>query len=84
MNVGKTKYMVMSREENAAQTYSIKFDNCFFKRVEEFRFLGTTLTNENCIQEKIKSNLKSANDCYHSAEKLLSSSLPSNILRFMM
>jgi len=44
--------MVMSREENAGQAYSIKVDNCFFKRVEEFRFLGTDLTNENCIQEK--------------------------------
>jgi hypothetical protein len=38
--------------------------------------LGTTLTNENSIQEKIKSNLKS--------ENLLSSSLPSKNIRFMV
>jgi hypothetical protein len=33
MNVDKTKYMVVSREENAVQIHSIKIDNCFFERV---------------------------------------------------
>jgi hypothetical protein len=57
MNVAETKCMVMSREESAGQTHSIKIDNCFFERVEEFKFSGTTLTNENSIQEEIKSGL---------------------------
>ena len=31
----------------------IKIDNSFFERVEEFKYLGTTLTNQNYIQEEI-------------------------------
>ena len=37
--------------------------------------MGTTLTNQNSIQEEIKSRLKSGNACYHSVQNLLSSSL---------
>jgi hypothetical protein len=33
--------------------------------VEEFRILGTTLTNQNSIQEAIKSRLKSGSGGYH-------------------
>jgi len=53
----------------------MKIDNSSFKRVEEFKYLGTTLTNQNSIQEEIKSRLKSGNACYHSVKNLLSSSL---------
>jgi len=44
--------------------------------VEEFKYLRTTLTNQNSIQEEIKSRLKSGDVCYHSVQNLLSSSLP--------
>ena len=37
--------------------------------------MGTTLTNQNSIQEEIKSRLKSGNACCHSVWNLLSSSL---------
>ena len=43
------------------------------KRVQTFG--GTTLTNQNSIQEEIKKRLKSGNACYHSVLNLLSSSL---------
>jgi hypothetical protein len=43
--------------------------------VEEFKYLGTTLKNQNSIQEEIKSRLKSGNACYHSVQNLLSSRL---------
>ena len=64
----------MSREQNAGGSHSIKIDNSSFERVEQFKYLGTNLTNQNSIHEKIKSVLKSGNACYHSVQNLLSSS----------
>jgi hypothetical protein len=49
--------------------------------VEEFKYLGTTLTNKNSIQEETKSRLKLGNACYYSVQNLLSSSLLSNNLK---
>jgi len=49
--------------------------------VEEFKYLGTTLTNQNCNQEEIKSRLKLRNACYHSVQNRLSSSLLSKNLK---
>ena len=43
--------------------------------MEEFKYLGTTLTNQNSIQKEIKSRLKLGNACHHSVQNLLSSSL---------
>ena len=43
--------------------------------------LGTTLTKQNSIQKEIKSRLKLGNACYHSVQKLLSSSLLSKNLK---
>ena len=43
--------------------------------MEEFKYLGTTLTNQNSIPEEIKSRLSSGNACYHSVQNRLSSRL---------
>ena len=67
----------MSRGQNAGRTHSMKTDNSSFERVDEFKYLGTTLTNQNSIQEEIKSRLKLGNACYHSVQNFLSSSLRS-------
>jgi hypothetical protein len=48
---GKTKYMVISRERNAGRDDSVKIDNSTIERVEEFKYLGLTLTDQNSIQE---------------------------------
>ena len=68
VNADKTKYMVMSRDRNAGHSHSMKIDNHSFERVEEFKYLRTTLTNQNSIQEEIKSRSKSENACYHSVQ----------------
>jgi len=46
-----------------------------------FNYLGTTLTDQNSIQEEIKSNLKLGNACYHSVQNILSSRLLSKNLK---
>jgi len=71
--------MVMVRDQNAGRSHNIKIDNSSFERMAEFTYLGTTLTNQNYIQEEMKSKLKSGNACYHSVQNLLSSSLLSKI-----
>jgi len=71
----------MSRDQNAGRTHSMKIDNSYFERVDELKYLGTTLTNQNLIQEEIKSKLKSGNACYHSVQNLLSFSLLSKNLK---
>jgi len=43
--------------------------------------LGITLTNQNSIQEEIKSRLKSGNTCFHSVQNFLSFSLLPNNLK---
>ena len=59
----------------------MKMDNSPIERLEEFRYLGTPLTNQNSIQEEIKSRLKLGNACYYSVQNLLSSSLLSKTLK---
>jgi len=81
VNADKTKYMVMSQDHNAGRIHSVRIDNSTFKRVEEFKYLGTTLTNQNSIAEEIKSRLKSGNACYHLVHYLLSSRLLSKNLK---
>jgi len=48
---------------------------------EDFKYLGTTLTNKNSIAEEIKSGLRSGNACNHSVQNLLSSRLLSKNLK---
>ena len=71
----------MSREQNAGRIHSVRIGNITFERVEEFKYLGTTLTNQNSIAEEIKSSLISGNACYHSVQNLLSSRLLSKNLK---
>jgi hypothetical protein len=58
VNAHKTRYMTVSRDQNAGRIHSMKMDNSSTERVEEFKYLGTTLTNQNSIQEEIKCRLK--------------------------
>jgi hypothetical protein len=49
--------------------------------VSQFKYLGTTVTNQSLIQKEIKWRLKSGNACYHSVQNLLSSRLLSKNLK---
>ena len=80
VNADKTKYMDMSRDQNAGRIHSVRIDTCTFDRVEEFKYFGTTL-NQNSIAEEIKSRLKSGNACYHSVQNLLAPRLLSRNLK---
>ena len=78
LNADKTRYMVTPRDQNAGRNHNMKDDSRTFERAEEFKYLEITLTNQNYIQEEIKSRLKLVNASYYSVRNLLSSSLLSN------
>jgi sorting nexin-29 len=84
VNAHKTKYMIVSRDQNAGRIHSMKMDNSSIEMVEDFKYLGITLTNQNSIEEEIKSRLKLGTACYYSVENLLSSSLLSKTLKIKM
>jgi hypothetical protein len=58
VNSEKTKYMIMSREQNAGQNHNIKLIINPSEKVGEFKYLGTTLINLNFFRAEIKSRLK--------------------------
>jgi hypothetical protein len=72
--------MLMSRKK-AGQTHSTKIVNRSFAGVAKFKYLGTTLTAQNCMQKEIKSRLNSGNACYHLVQSLLSSCLLSRNIK---
>jgi hypothetical protein len=72
VNTEKTKYMLLSHHQNAGKIYDIKMANTCYENVAKFRCLGTTITNQNLIQEEIKRRLNLGNACYHSGQNLCS------------
>jgi hypothetical protein len=70
VNIEKTKYILLSCHQNAGQNRDIKEANRCFENVAQFRHLGTTITNQNLIQEEIKKKINSGNSSYHSVQKL--------------
>ena len=57
VNAVETKYMAKSRDQNAGRSHNTRIANRSFERVEVFKYLGMTLTNQNSIQYEIKSRL---------------------------
>ena len=68
VSVDITKYVVMSRDQNSGRNHSVRIDNSTLERVEELKYLRTTITNQNSIPEEIKGRLRSGNARYHSVQ----------------
>jgi hypothetical protein len=81
VNPEKTKYMLMSSSQKTGQKHSIKIRKRSYEDVAKFKYLGTTLSDQNCMHEEINSRLNSRNACYHSVPNLLSSRLLSRNLK---
>jgi hypothetical protein len=75
VNPEKSKYMLMSYYKSAGQKHGRKIANKSFEGVEKFIYLGTTLTDQNSMNEEIKSRLNSGNGSYRLGQSLLSSHL---------
>jgi ribosomal protein S2 len=54
VNTENTKYMLLSRHQNAGRNHDISIAKRCFEYVADFRYLGTTITNQILIQEEIK------------------------------
>jgi hypothetical protein len=76
--------MLLSRHQNVGQNRDVKIAKSSFENVSQFKYLGTTVTNQNFIQDYIKRILNSGNACYHSVQNLLSSRLLSKNLKIII
>jgi hypothetical protein len=74
--------MLISHHQNVGQNRDIKIAKRSFEYASQFKYLGTTVTNQNFIHGEIKSSLNSGNACYHSVQSLLSSCLLSKNVKF--
>jgi hypothetical protein len=63
VNLEKTKYMLISHCKKAGQKHSIKIANRSFEDMAKFKYLGTTLTDKNCMNKEIKSRPNLGNAC---------------------
>jgi hypothetical protein len=62
----------VSRHQSAEQNHNLLISNESFENVAKSKYFGTTVTNEICIHEEIKTRLNSGNAYYHAILNILS------------
>jgi hypothetical protein len=67
--------MLVSYCQNADKNWDLKIANRSFENVLQFKYFGSTVTNQNLIREGVKRRLNSDNACCHSVQNPLSSHL---------
>ncbi|XP_025203119.1 uncharacterized protein LOC112600160 [Melanaphis sacchari] len=78
VNEEKTEYMFLSR---LPFYQSIKIDQYEFKRVEQFKYLGSILSEKNNIAFEVAARIQAGNKCYYGLTKVLSSRAVSRRLK---
>ena len=73
-----------SPDQNVGRSQNIETDNSSFERVEQFKYLGTSLTNQNFIRKEIKTRKKSGSACYNLVQNRLCSSLLSKNVKIQI
>jgi hypothetical protein len=70
VNPEKTKYVLMLRYQKVGQNHTIKITNRSFKNEARFKYLRTTLTDQNCMHKEFKSRVNLGKTSYHSVQSL--------------
>jgi hypothetical protein len=73
INTRKTKCMLMSRHQGAEKIHKMIIANRSFGNLAHFKYLGTTVTNQNFVHEEINRRSISGKASYHSFQNKLSS-----------
>jgi hypothetical protein len=75
VNPEKNKSMLMPCNQMIGQNHTTKTVNRSTENVAKFKYLRTTLTDQNCMQQVMNGSLNLENAYYHSVQSLLSSCL---------
>ena len=61
VNTGKTKYMEIGLHRGMVANEHIRISSYSHEKLKSFKYLGSVVTNQNSIQDKIKCRLKAGN-----------------------
>jgi hypothetical protein len=64
--------MLVFHQQTAGKHDNIRVFNKSLKNMVKFKYLGTVVTHQNCIQEEIESTLNMENAYYHAVPYLFS------------
>jgi hypothetical protein len=70
-NEGKTSYMCVDRRKLHQPTNILNIGRFNFKKVQQFKYLGTIVTENNDIAKEIAARIQTGNKCYYGLAKTL-------------